>query len=650
MSPVKAMKPVYVLILFGLFFVSVGRSQRFHLDQGDEFFRRHLYREAIVEYKLALNEKMVINRYYVTKQIASTYRMLFDYEEAEQWYAELMKLGSENEPENYLHYAQLLANNQKYKEAGEMYAVYAQKIGKLDEVARYKELAAWAQVKRDTIKKMRVNVTNIETGTRSMGIWPQGGYLYHAAPGISDFTQRTAFYDLVRAKMIDSLNFDQPEKLSGSFNKSFYEGTPWVSDDGNTLYYTGNASTAVKYRNDKKATKAGLSPDGLNVLHIYVAKRSGQDWTTPVALNINGNFSCAFPCLSPDGKTLFFASNMPNGYGGFDVYKATFINDSTFGPAVNLGAEINTEFDEMYPFVNDTALFYSSRGLPGYGGADIFVCNKVGDAYSKPKNIGKPLNSSKDDFSLVLLPNAQGLMKGYFSSNRNSSHGYDQILYCWQYPPPPPPDTIQAVVKNRITGMPMRDVAITLERYLRDQVVPDSGGFSNAKGEVTFILKKNVAYRVTFRAEGFQLFVVEVPADDHYNAFAKFGFIELQPEVVKNTIVQIPNIYFDYDKATIRPESFPILEKIVEYLNENPTVRVELSAHTDSRGSDSYNLKLSDRRAKSVVDHLVSKGINKSRLVGKGYGETKLNNHCANGVQCTEEEHEVNRRVEMKVL
>jgi outer membrane protein OmpA-like peptidoglycan-associated protein/tetratricopeptide (TPR) repeat protein len=643
------MKKFLILLLF-LPLITV--AQRIHLEKGDEYFRQHFYLEAISEYKLALEENVVINKFYMTQQVARTYRMLFDYENAELWYSKLIALGDENSPENYLHYAQLLANNGKYKDSEDMYAVYAQKAGKTDQVEQYRNMARWATMHgADSTVRMKIIKTNLQTGSRSMGIWLHDGYLYYAQPVSSDYTERTAFYDLSRARLLDSLQFGMPEKLGERLNKSFYEGTPWLSADGNTLLYTSNASQKTKFRNGKKNSKDGLSEEGLNVLQICMARKSNGAWGAPVVLNINSlDYSNAFPCMSPDGSTLYFASNMPNGHGGFDLYRASRINDSTFSAPVNLGPDINTFQDEMYPYLTDTALFYSTRGLPGYGGADVYRCTLRSGSLGKPVNMGLPFNSSKDDFSFILKPHQQGLIKGYLSSNREGTHGFDHVYHFTQKAAPVPPDTILARVVNRITGRPMRDVSVAMERYDREEVVDDTGGYTNEAGKMTLILKKNVAYRVTFRAEGFKPFVVEIPADDHYDAIARFGEIVMQPEAKKNTVIQIPNIYFDYDKATIRPESFPVLEEIVSYLNENPGIRVELSAHTDSRGSDAYNLKLSDKRAKSVVDYLIGKGIDRNRMLGKGYGETRLVNECKNGVQCSEEQHEMNRRVEMKVL
>jgi outer membrane protein OmpA-like peptidoglycan-associated protein len=628
-------------------------GQRDHLTLGDKYYNEKFYIEAIQEYKAALEEKVVINKFYMNQQIARTYKMLFDYANAEIWYAKLIELGAENPAENYLHYAQILANNQKYQQSADMYAVYAQKAGKIEESAKFRGLADWATVHiNDSLPRVKLYKTNIETGSRSMGLWLNKEKLFFAKPAVDNFTERTSFYDLSTLEKTDSIHFHSPQNLSEVINKSFYEGTPWVSADGSLLFYSSNASIQTKYRKEGKNHKAGLSEAGLNVLYIYTSRYKNNTWSKPVALNINHpEYSCVFPCFSKDMKHLYFSSNMQGGYGGFDLYRAEKLTDSTFGIPVNLGPDINTFQDEMYPFLNDTALFYSSRGLQGYGGADIFIARFNDNSFKTPVNAGKPINSSKDDFSLILMPNEHGLLKGYLSSNREGNHGYDHIWYFSEQPAPLPPDTILATVINRITGRPMEEVAVTLERYEKNKTpVSDSGGFTNSAGKFTFVLLKNVAYRVTFRTDGFKIFVVEIPADDHYDAFAQFGEMTLEPEAKKNTVIQIPNIYFDYDKATIRPESFPVLDQIVKYLNDNPQISIELSAHTDSRGSDGYNLKLSDKRAKSTVKYLIDQGIDAKRLTGKGYGEQKLVNSCKNGVECSEEDHEKNRRVELKVL
>lgn len=627
-------------------------SQREHLDKADEFYKKRFYKEAIAAYKLALEEDVVVNKFYMTQQVARTYKMLFDYENAELWYSKLIALGEENAPVNYLHYAQLLQNNQKYEEAAEMFRLYAQKSSK-DE-SEYKALGLWAikPENKDTAWAMSITQTNIETGSRSMGIWLHKDHMYYGMPVIQEFDVKTSFYDLGKMNRKDSITFGQPAQIKGSTDRSFYEGTPFITEDGQYLYYTANASETKKYRSKKKREKSHISKEGLNILHIYRAENIDGQWTNIRPLNINTpNSSAAFPFISKDGKTLYFASNRDGGYGGYDLYKAGRINDSTWSAPINIGQSINTVQDEMYPFANDTAFFFSSKGRQGYGGADIYWGYMDGVTIGEIHNIGLPLNSSKDDFSFIIESDKEGLLKGYLSSNRKGTHGYDYVYYFNQHPWPIYPDTISGFAKSKITMNPLVNVKASLSSYTEDgKKEADSIAFTNTDGALTFILDKNVPYHVLFTKEGYQPVEFEIPADNREDVMALFGKIKMQPVAKKNTVIQIPNIYFDFDKASIREESYPILANIVKYLNDNPDIRVELSAHTDSRGSDWYNLKLSDRRAKSTVKYLVEKGIDKSRLVPKGYGEKKLQNHCKNGVECSDEDHEANRRVELKVL
>ena len=628
-------------------------GQREHLTKGDAFYHQRLYREAIAEYQLALTEDVVVNKFYMTQQIARTYRELFDYENAELWYSKLIALGAENEAVNFLHYAQILVSNGKYQEAAQAYTNYLGKSEQLDKRDAYKALTDWPKAHQDTIWDMHISMTNIETGSRSMGVAHANGVLYYGVPVIQDFNERTAYYDLGKVALVDSVTASAPMKLTGTTNRSFYEGTPQLSADGKYLYYTANASEATKYRPGKKLKKGvALSPEGLNILKIYRAEWDGQGWTHVLELNVNDNgYSCAFPHVTRDGKHLYFASDKTGGLGGFDLYRASFINDSTWSEPVNLGAGINTDQDEMYPFTTDTAFYFASRGLPGYGGADIYQCVRNGIELGKAENIGQPINSSKDDFSFIVLPDEEGLLKGYLSSNRDGTHGYDHIYYFGQNPPPVYPDTIAGRTINKITLNPVSGVILRLERLDENgNKQLDTTFVTGKNGYIELILDKGVEFAVTFEMNGYHPVTIDVPAQDRKDVEGLFGRIPLEPIPVKNTIIKIPNIYFDFDKASIREESFQVLDNIVQYLNDNPDIRVELSAHTDARGSDYYNLRLSQRRAQSTVDYLVDKGIDKNRLKPIGYGEKKILNQCKNGVKCSDEEHEFNRRVELKVL
>ncbi len=635
-------------ILIALILVSgTAFGQKKHLDKGDEFFKKRMYIEAIDEYKLALEEKVVFSKYKMTKRVAQTYKMLFDYKSATEWYGKLSQFTDEAEPIYIFDHAQLLCNMEKYAEAKAKFKIYFETIGKPEGYNKYQEICDWAIQNKGTQMDVAVLKSNIETGGRSMGLdFYKEGVVY-AKPQSNEFSVKTVYYDLAYAKRSDTAVFDSSNVLPGELNNSFYEGTPSFSEDQNKLFYTGNATEVAKYR-DKKVKRKGiqLSKDGLNILHVFESTKKNDVWVKGKSISINSkDYDCVFPFLTKDGKRLFFASNMPKGFGGFDLYYSDLEGDTAWGEPVNLGKEINSELDEMYPYIDSDTLYYSSKGNKGFGGADIFKSTITNNSFSNPKNLGKPYNSSKDDFSFIINNKDR---TGYFSSNREGVHGYDNI---YEFNIPEHPDTIRGIAINKITEDPIEGLVVKLHK-VDSKGVPNliEEYSTNADGKVQLILKKHVEYLVTFFHPGFDAQTFEIPAEDRVDVVAKFGLLLFIPIPKKNAVIKIDNIYFDYNKATIKPESFPVLDVITEYLNKFPDIRVEMSAHTDSRGSDSYNLRLSDKRAKSVVTHLVEKGIVKSRLVGKGYGEKKLVNKCKNKVKCSEEEHQENRRVEMKVL
>jgi outer membrane protein OmpA-like peptidoglycan-associated protein len=642
-------KILFWLLFFGLF-SNNSYSQRSHLEEGDEYFHKRYYREAIQEYELALQEKIVVKKYYMTERVAKTYFMLFDYENALTWYQKLVEFKEENAAENIITLARIQMNLEQYTEAKINFKLYSERINDSTKANEYNRWCDWAIQNKDSVYKYNVHKTEIETGSRSMGIAYYQNGLVFSKPQIQDYKTKTAFYDLAYLKCIDSIKFDSALTLKGEqLNRSFYEGTPCFSVDGKTLYYTGNSTTSTKYR-DKKADKLNLSKDGINILKIFSSTLTNDTWSAPVELGINSNqFDCVFPFLANDQKTLYFASNRPGGFGGYDLYKSTSSGNNVWSIPENLGSKVNSSFDEMYPYILNDTLYFSSKGHDGFGGADIYFSKLENGKANGIQNLGKPFNSSKDDFSLI-GKREDGLFTGYFSSNREGTHGYDHIYFFRQHKKPLLQDTIIGVAKNKITLVPIKDVKIVLYKKEENDSTIASEQTTPSTGSVELILDKKTEYTVTFEAPGFQKKTVEIPAENRENVLALFGDLQLDPVIEKNSIIQIRNIYFDFDKATIREESFKILAQIIIFLNENPNIRVELSAHTDARGSDAYNLKLSQKRAESTVNYLVERGIDPARLVPKGYGEKKIQNQCKNGVKCSEEEHEMNRRVELKVL
>jgi len=637
----------YILLLIVALNSGHLLAQKGNMLKGDEYFNKRMYREAIESYKLALNEKIVFNKYEMTKRVAQTYKMLFDYQNATEWYEKLVAIDDKTEPQYIFDYALLLCNTEKYEEAKPVFKKYFDAIAKPEKFLDYEKSCNWAIANSNKLQDVKIFQTNLETGSRSLGIAFYNDGVVYAKPQAQDFDLKTVYYDLAVAKKLDTAKFDVPVILSGETNHSFYEGSPSFSVDNNKLYYTGNATDITKYSDRKtKRKNIQISSDGVNILKVYQADKKNENWIKGADLYFNSKeYDCAFPNLSKDGKRLYFVSNMPGGFGGFDVYVVNKETDSTWSKPINLGIEINSELDEMYPFEDNDTLYFSSKGRQGFGGADIYKSYVNGSKYEKAVNLGKPYNSSKDDFSFIINNKNR---TGYFSSNREGNNGYDHIF---EFYIPEYPDTINGLALNKITTKPIADIEVKSHRVNATGVPELIEIFAtNSNGKVQLILEKHVEFFVTFFHPGFDSQTFEIPAENRIDVVAKFGQLMFMPIPKKNDVIKIDNIYFDYNKTSVKEESFPVMDVIVEYLETNSTTIVELSAHTDSRGGDAYNLKLSAGRAKSVVEYLVKKGIERSRLVPKGYGETKLVNQCGNNVKCTEEEHQENRRVELKVL
>ncbi|MDE6296338.1 MAG: OmpA family protein [Muribaculaceae bacterium] len=399
--------------------------------------------------------------------------------------------------------------------------------------------------------------------------------------------------DIFFSKKDEQGRWGKPEPAEGSLNTDHEEGIVSFSPDGQTMYLT----------------VARRAPEADTSVEIYTSRRSDATWSEPQKFEITADTLSAYghPAVSPDGTYLYFASDMPGGYGGKDIWRINLKERS--GSLENLGSQINTPGDEMFPYLRtDSLLYFSSDGHPGFGGLDLFKArlNSTGDRWSI-ENMGMPINSSGDDFGITY-----GLGEsGFFSSNRGDARGYDNI-YSFEYPE----------VKVTISGMVIdKDEEPVPNAVIR--IVGDDG--SNQKevarddGSFRFKLERGVKYVMMAGAKGYlnvkQEFESDMEEEDaDYEVDFMLAAIH-KPQVVEN-------IFYDFDKASLRPESKEALDEMAQMLRDNPNVTIEMGAHTDRKGSEDYNINLSNRRAKSVVDYLVSAGISPTRLTWKGYGET----------------------------
>lgn len=399
--------------------------------------------------------------------------------------------------------------------------------------------------------------------------------------------------DIYFSKKNERGQWQAPEPVEGELNSDADEGIISFSPDGQTMYLT----------------KARRSETSNTSVEIYTSRRSDATWSAPQKFEITADTLSAVghPAVSADGRWLYFTSDMPGGYGGLDIWRIA-INDRV-GTLENMGPQINTPGNEAFPYSRTDSLFYfSSDGHPGFGGLDLFKAklNTTGDYWSV-ENMGQPMNSQGDDFGITFGPGETG----YFSSNRGDAKGYDHI-FSFELP------DIHITISGWVLDKDEEPVPNAIIRIVGDdgsnqkEVARDDGSFK-------FNLDRGVKYVMKAGAPGYLNVKQEFESED-MEEDADYGIDFILAAINKPQVVE--NIFYDFDKATLRPESKTALDELVQIMVENPNVTIELAAHTDRKGSDEYNVGLSERRAQSVVDYLIAAGIDADRLSPKGYGET----------------------------
>ena len=399
--------------------------------------------------------------------------------------------------------------------------------------------------------------------------------------------------DIYYSKKDERGEWQRPEPAEGELNTEHDEGIVAFTPDGQTMYLT----------------VARRSPSSNTTVEIYTSRRSDATWSAPQKFEVTADTLSAVghPSVSPDGRYLYFASDMPGGYGGKDIWRIN-LNERR-GSLENLGPQINTPGDEMFPYSRgDSLLYFASDGHPGFGGLDLFkaTLDQSGQRWSV-ENMGLPMNSPGDDFGITF---GEG-ERGFFSSNRGDGRGYDHI-YSFELP------DLKITISGWVVDKDDEPIPKAVIRIVgndgsnQKEVARDDGSFS-------FNLERGVKYVMLAGAEGY-LNVKQEFESDEAEEDAEYGVDFILAAINKPQVVE--NIFYDFDKATLRDESKAALDELVAMLNENPSVALEMGSHTDRHGSEKYNEGLSNRRAKSVVDYLVAAGIDPGRLTWKGYGET----------------------------
>ncbi|MCX2678367.1 OmpA family protein [Galbibacter sp. EGI 63066] len=577
------------------------------------------------------------------KKLGNTYYFNARYQEASKWYGELFGMEETVEGVYYLRYAQTLKATGKDKQAREFFDTYIEKAG----IEKEGLLTASDYLKiieknsgRYDMETLPFNTDGIDFGV-AIG---NGKLLFASTRDTGTVLKRKSawdgltFLDLYEVPVNDNGEYGDIKKLEGGVNTRFHESSPCITRDGKTMYFTRNNTTPGMTK-EKDQTKH---------LKIYRASFKEGRWGNIEDLSINGDhYSTAHPALSPAEDKLYFISDRPEAIGATDIFMTAIHADGSLGKVENLGEKINTKGRESFPYVTArNELYFSSDGHFGLGGYDVFYVQFKNNGPGNLINTGRPVNSEMDDFAFTIDTETH---KGYVSSNRPEGKGYDDIYAFTEH------KDIRDLLRSRIYGQvrdkdtkePLAGSIITLLDHETgaEEITTHTDSLGNYEVETD----RFVSYRVRASREQYstdETFAPEGKEEQELNFELKRNEYDLLEGDNLAVMLGIKDIYFDFDKWNIRPDAEVELQKILVVMKKYPQLRIDIRSHTDSRGDDAYNLLLSDRRARSTMQYLIDRGIALGRLSSKGYGESELLNKCVNGIKCSEEEHQQNRRSE----
>jgi len=622
------------------------------LEKANEMYKNFSYVDAIKIYE-RIAQKGFVNQE-MLQSLGNAYYYNAEYKKALPWYEQLFQEGKYKvKPEYYYRYAQTLKSVGDYTEADKMMAKFVQLTNANDtRAALFEENKDYQTVIKNNSGRFQLNNASINTENSEYGTALYGDKIVFAGAtdarkakrGVSQWTGES-FYDLYEAEHFDQ-KLGSRKPFSSSVNTQFNESTPVFTKDGNTMYFT---------RNNYVNRKLGTDIENTILLKILRAtKDKNGNWGDIVEVPFNSDqYNVAHPALSSDEKYLYFASDMPGTFGSSDIFRVEILGDNQYGTPENLGNIINTAGRESFPYISkENVLYYSSDGIPGLGGLDIFAAKFNADgSTSKPVNIGMPGNSADDDFCFVFNSDSK---IGFLTSNRPGGKGKDDIYSFHE--DKPLLFSCQKNIKGIVKDAKTKAIIANAKVILSDKVMKEVGK-DQSKTDGTFTFEKvncnDSHYYLRGEKEKYETAEVNVTVGKDevvYEILLNPRQVAIKKGMDLAKVFEIKEIKFDYNKANIRPDAAVELTKIVEVMREYPKMKIDIRSHTDSRGADSYNLKLSDRRAKATLEWIVKQGIDRKRLKAKGYGETRLVNGCSNGVPCTEEEHQENRRSEFIVV
>jgi outer membrane protein OmpA-like peptidoglycan-associated protein/tetratricopeptide (TPR) repeat protein len=628
------MKKLYILIITLTLGMSTTFAQSALEKKADKYYNRLEYVKAAKTY-----EKIVANgdaNQHVYENLANAYYNMFNAKEAVKYYEKAVDKTDNSEV--YYRYAQMLKAVGKYDES----IPWMEKFTKMNpadhRAIKFRENPNYLPKILDRGKdKFVVNeMQNVNTEYIDYGARVINDKLYFVSArntsGKDYGWDDQPFLDIYQADYIDGI-VSNIEKLPGKVNTKYHDGSFAFTPDGKTMYFTRDNYYDKNYKTDTT---------GISRLKLFSAQLKNNKWVNIKELPFNNNnYSVGHPAVSPDGKKLYFASDMPGTLGQSDIWVVDIKKNNKFGKPTNLGPNINTEGRENFPYISSKGdLYFSSDGHLGLGGLDVFACKNVDGKFSRPRNLGVPLNSGKDDFGFSIDDDTKN---GFTSSNRNSTRVGDDNIFTVQNIKPICDVLISTQVIDAKTNKPIEGASVTLTDKEGN---PIKTKLTDNEGNADFLIECGKDVIAEGRMDEYENNKVNVAGttDEEVKVAIKLNPIE---KIITPRELVLNPIYFDFDKWNIRSDAAFELDKVVEAMKKYEDLKINIVSHTDRRGSDKYNMSLSEKRAKSTLEYIVSKGIDASRLSSEGKGETEPAVKCT---RCSKEQHQLNRRSEFLII
>jgi outer membrane protein OmpA-like peptidoglycan-associated protein/tetratricopeptide (TPR) repeat protein len=622
------MKKIYTILSFVLV-SSLLTAQNKDSQIADKLFKKLEFIAASEAYLKLVDAQKADG--YVYRQLADCYYNIYNTKEAAKWFAKATE--EKQDSELYYRYAQMLKANGNYAESNKQMQKFAAMQPNDLRAKAFNENPNYIPRLLDQTKSFDLKALDINSDKSDFGAILQDNTIYFTSArnpsGKTYGWTKEPFLDIYKADLNEDGTITNSVPVK-ELNSKYHDGSVTISQDGNTIYFTSDSFRENSFEKDK-ANKLKLGRNNL-----FKATLENGKWTNITSLPFNSkDYSTGNPSLSKDGKTLYFSSNMPGSIGGVDIWKVAISETGSYGTPENLGKKVNTEGNESFPFItSEKVLYFSSDAKQGLGAMDVYSIDLKGNADAK--NVGKPVNSEKDDFAFTFNESKN---IGFVSSNRNGNDDILGLLPVCNY-------EVNTIVTNLKTGTILADAKVSILDDKNNVIATEQ---SNAKGEVSYKVECEKNYTIQAAKDGFESNSFIVTKSNNKGGSTKVD-AALNPieVIITETEVILNPIYFEYNKSNITQQGAFELDKLVQVLKNNDKLVIFAKSHTDNRGSDKFNLLLSDKRAKATVQYIISKGIDTSRISGKGYGETEPKVDCKEN--CTEEEYSQNRRSEFLIV